>query len=168
MASPAGRAVAARYFPKSFQQWIVSSQYAATPAPPRPLPITDRYFLRQPHAQLADAQAEAAARGVPVFAVAYDPDHSSRSGLEYCLGHFMAWETTKRLVDEHFVPAVGPTSDPAFAALVPEDDPLEECRLVIFSGETILRSESVYANPSEGRKRVMGAIALDKAGRAGS
>lgn len=162
---PAGRAIAARYFPKSFAKWVISSQYAETPALPRPLPITDRYFLRQPHTNLSDAKSEAKARNLPVFAVTYDAAHSSRSRLEYCLGYFMQWETTKRLVDEHFVPAVGPSDDPEFAELVPADDPLEECHLTIFFGESTLRSESVYANPSVGRQRILEAISADRVRR---
>lgn len=78
----------------------------------------------------------------------------------------MTWDTTKRLVDEHFVPAVGPSTDPAFGALVPEDDPLEECRLVIFQGEKLFRSEAVYANPSVGRDRIRATIRLVIADRA--
>lgn len=165
LAFPAGRTIAARYFPKSFSKWIISSQYAEAPTLPRPLPITDRYFLRQPHTNLTDAKAEAQARNLPVFAVTYDAAHSSRSELEYCLSCFMRWETTKRLVDENFVPAVGPSDDPAFSALVPADDPLEECRLTIFVGDIILRSETVYANASEGRKRVLAAILADRVRR---
>lgn len=165
LGEPKGRVVAARYFPRSYPKWIAGSQYAQTPTPPRPLPITDRFFMRAPHTNLAEAKAEAEARGVPVFAVAYDPDHSSRSQLDYCLGYFMGWETTKRLVDQHFVAAVGPISDPDFRHIVPEDDPLEECRLVILDGNVTIRSESVYANSGEGRRRVLSAIESAKSNR---
>ena len=67
----------------------------------------------------------------------------------------MEYQNTKRIVDQHFVAAVGPSSDPAFGALVPSDDPLELARLVAFKPDgVIIRSEGVYANPDEGMKRV--------------
>ncbi len=95
-----------------------------------------------------------------VFVVVYDPEHPTRSKLDYSLGYFMEYQTTKRLVDQHFVAAVGPSSDPAFGALVPEDDPLELCLWVVTtSNGEILRSEGVYANPNEGMKRVRAVIA---------
>lgn len=162
LAYPQGRAVAARYLPKSFNRWIANSQYAAIPSPPSSLPVTDRYFLRQPHTLLADAKKEAEARGIPLFVVIYDPDHSSRSRLEYCLGNFMDWETNKRLVDEHFVPVVGPSSDPELGALVPDDDPLEECRLVIFDEAKVYKTESVYASAKEARKRLLSVLEMMK------
>lgn len=162
---PKGRAVAARYFPASFPKWVVSSQYGASTQPPRPAPVTDRFFLRQPHSDLADARAEAEARGVPVFAVIFDPDHSSHSRIAYRLGCFMEWEKLKRLVDTHFVPAVGPTSDAAFGALVPDDDPMEECRLVIFDRDHLLRTEPVYANPSVAWNRVLETLEQHEARR---
>jgi hypothetical protein len=155
--TPRGRSLAARYFPISFQQWVITSQYAAAHAP-QPAPIYDRFFLRAPHTDLSTARSEAGARGIPLFVVVYDKNHSSRSRLEWCLGYFMEWEATKRLVDEHFVVAVGPSSDSEFGGLVPADDPLEECRWIVLNAGEVIRSESVYANPSEGRKRVLATI----------
>ncbi len=79
--------------------------------------------------------------------------------MNYCLGYFMEWETTKRLVDEHFVCVLGPSSSPALGTLVPECDPLEECRLIVMtSSQKVIRSESVYANPSVGRERILATI----------
>jgi Restriction endonuclease len=157
LADPKGRTLAARYFPVSFQKWIAASQYAAAPAA-EPEQIRDRFFLRAPHTDLASAKAEAAARGVLLFVVVYDHNHSTRSRLNYCLGCFMEWETTKRLVDEHFVVAMGPSSEPTFGDLVPKDDPLEECRWIVLEGDQVIKSESVYANSFEGRKRVLSVI----------
>lgn len=158
--SPRGRSIAVRFMPISFQRWVIASQYAASPSPPTPLPINDRFFLRTPHSDLALAAAEAGARNVPLFVVIYDERHSSRSRLDYCLGWFMEFETTKRLVDEHFVVLVGSSSIPELAALVPADDPLEECRLVVQDQtRKVIYSESVYANSSEGLKRVRRMIA---------
>lgn len=155
--SPKGRAIAARYMPISFQKWVLSSQYAT--APVTPSVIHDRFFLRQPHSDLESALEEATARKALVLIVVYDERHSQRSRLNYCLGHFMEWESTKRLVDEHFVCVIGPSSSPALGALVPIDDPLEECRLIVMkNNQEVLRSESVYANASEGRKRIRASI----------
>jgi hypothetical protein len=107
---------------------------------------------------MATARAEAAARGVPLFVAVYDENHSSRSRMDYCLAYFMEWEITKRLVDQHFVVAIGASSDPAFGELVPADDLLEECRWIVLDGEKVIRSEPFYANPREGRKRVLAII----------
>lgn len=87
--------------------------------------------------------------------VIFDPAHPQRSKLNFALGYFMEYQTTKRLVDEHFVPIVGPSSGPQLSALVPEDDPLELCLWVVLNpAGDILRREGVYANPDEGMKRV--------------
>lgn len=156
--SPIGRSLAARYMPISFQQWVVTSQYAASLVVPGP--VHDRLFLRQPHSDLSTALEEATARNALVLVVIYDELHSQRSLLNYCLGYFMEWETTKRLVDDHFVCVLGPRSAAPLGNLVPEDDPLEECRLIIMdTTQRIIRSEAVYANPTEGLKRIRASIA---------
>ncbi len=104
--------------------------------------------------------AEAKARNVLAFVVIYDPAHPSHSKLDHALGYFMEYQTTKRLVDQHFVPITGPSDDPMFSALVPEDDPLELCLWVVLDGNgKVLRREGVYANPDEGMKRVRSVIA---------
>lgn len=155
--NPRGRVLAARYMPRSFNRWMQASQAAAFPSRPAPDPhhSANRFFLRPPHDDLDVARAEAAERGLPVFAVVFDAEHPTLSKLEFSLGYFMEYQTTKRIVDQHFVAAVGPSSDPAFGALVPSDDPLELARLVAFKPDgEIIRSEGVYANPDEGMKRV--------------
>lgn len=154
LSSPQGRVVAARYFPVSFPKWVTSSQYAEVPHGPKPLAIGDKYFLRPPHSSLDDAIAEAAARHVPVFAVVYDAEHSKQSRMAHGLGHYTDWESTKRLIDLHFVAAVGPSSDPKFGALVPKDDPLEVCWLSVFDEGGEYLSERVHANPGTGRQQV--------------
>lgn len=68
-----------------------------------------------------------------VFAVVNDPEHPTRSKLDFSLGYFMEYQTTKRLADQHFVAVMGPSNDPAFGALVPEDDPLELCLWVVMT-----------------------------------
>ncbi len=159
--APKGRALAARYFPISFQKWVLASQYVSSPIK-HALPLHDRFFMRQPHADLKIAQEEADARNLPVFIAVYDEHHSTRSRLDYCLAYFMEWETTKRLVDENFVVAIGPSSNTEFGKFVPDDDPLEECRWIVVDRGITVRSESFYANPSEGRKRVLQAIAATR------
>jgi hypothetical protein len=153
--SPQGRTLAARFMPVSFNAWIQQSQYAVAQPSRDPHLVHNEFFLREPHSHLADGLNEAIARGLLAFVVIFDPAHPQRSKLNYALGYFMEYQTTKRLVDEHFVPIVGPSSDPQLSALVPEDDPLELCLWIVLnpSGE-ILRREGVYANADEGMKRV--------------
>ena len=72
----------------------------------------------------------------------------------------MEYHTTKKLLDEYFIPAVVKDSNEKAAALVPSDDPLENCLWVVLTpaGE-VIKHESVYANPDEGLKRVRAVIA---------
>lgn len=153
--NPRGRTLAARFLPESFNAWVPQSQYAVAPPSADPQFIRNTFFLREPHSNLSDGLKEAAARRLLAFVVVFDPAHPQRSKLNFALGYFMEYQTTKRLVDEHFVPIVGPSSDPLLSALVPEDDPLESCLWVVLSptGE-VLHRERVYANPDEGMKRV--------------
>jgi hypothetical protein len=110
--------------------------------------------------------AEAKARNLLAFIVIFDPAHPSRSKLDFALGYFMEYQTTKRLVDQHFVPIVGPSNDPQFFVLVPKDDPLELCLWVVLDPDGgIIRREGVYANPDEGMRRVREVIALADARR---
>ncbi|QIB41670.1 restriction endonuclease (plasmid) [Rhizobium oryzihabitans] len=160
--SPRGRVLAARYMPKSFNRWIQASRAAAITSPSAdPQLSTNKFFLRAPHDDLQSARAEAAERNTMVFIVIYDPDHPTHSKLDYSLGYFMEYQTTKRLVDQHFVAVVGPSNDPELSALVPKDDPLENCLWVVLTstGEILIR-EGVYANADEGLKRVRQAIDL--------
>jgi hypothetical protein len=153
--SPGGRVLAARFMPTSFKAWIRNSQHAQAEYSLDPQLIRNTFFLREPHSDLSGALAEAAARKLLVFVVIYDPKHSTLSKLNYALGCFMEYETTKRLVDENFVALVGPSSDPALSELVPEDDPLESCLWVVLDlSGSIIRREQIYANPDEGMKRV--------------
>lgn len=154
--SPRARVLAARYMPKSFNRWIQASQAAATQlAPSDPQHSTNQYFLHPPHDDLETAKKEAEARGLLVFAVVYDPEHPSHSKLDHSLGCFMEYQTVKRLVAQHFVPLVGPSSDAQLSVLVPDDDPLENCLWVVMTPQgKVLRREGVYANPDVGLKRV--------------
>jgi hypothetical protein len=154
--SPRGRVLAARYTPRTFNRWIKASQAAAITTPLNdPQHSTNQFFLRPPHDSLESAKAEAAARGVLVFVVIHDPEHPTHSKLDFSLGYFLEYQTTKRLVDQHFVAIVGASEEPALRALVPEDDPLELCLWVVMTASgVVLRREGVYANPEEGLRRV--------------
>lgn len=160
--SPQGRVLAARYTPKSFNKYIHASRAAAALSPPAtdPQHSASQYFLRAPHDELGTAKAEAAERNLLVFAVIYDAEHPTRSKLDFSLGYFMEYQTTKRLVDQHFVAVVAPCQELGMAALVPEDDPLELCLWVVMTPEgAIIRREGVYANPDEGMRRVRDVVA---------
>jgi hypothetical protein len=158
--NPLGRTLATRFMPVSFKSWIQQSQVILAMPSADPQLIRNTFFIREPHGTLAQGLEEASARGLLVFVVIFDPAHPHRSKLNYALGYFMEYQTTKRLVDEYFVPVIGPTSDPDLKSLVPEHDPLELCLWVVLeSTGTVLRRESVYANPDEGMKRVREVIA---------
>ena len=117
------------------------------------------FFLNPPFDNLKAALSKSRERNMPVFTVIYDNDHPTRSKLSYSLGYFMEYQTTKRLVDEYFVAAVVPIHQADARKLIPEDDPLENCRLVVIRPDGhVLYSEGVYANPDEGLKRVRAII----------
>lgn len=159
--NPRGRVLAARYTPKSFNRWMQASSLAMVgERKPDPQRSGTRYFLRPPHSEVETAKAESLERGLPLFVIVYDEDHPTHSRLDYSLGYFMEYQTTKRLVDQHFVALLGPSSDPSLRILVPQDDPLENCLWVVMAPDgKVLRREGVYANPDEGMKRVRQVIA---------
>lgn len=154
--TPRGRILAARYMPKSFNEWVQASMTAAVQPPASdPHHSNNKYFLHSPHDDLETAKKEADARGLLVFVVVYDPEHPTHSKLDHSLGYFMEYQAVKRLVAQHFVPVVGPSTDEQLGALVADDDPLENCLWVVMTPQgKILRREGVYANPDEGLKRV--------------
>jgi hypothetical protein len=117
------------------------------------------FFLNPPFDDFKTAFSKAFERNVPVFTVIYDNDHPSKSKLTHSLGYFMEYQTTKKLVDEYFVTAVVPVHQADIRKLIPKDDPLENCRLVVIRADGhVLYSEGVYANPDEGLKRVRAII----------
>ena len=133
-------------------------QASETPAPRR-MPSAEMFF-RKPENNLKSALSLAGSIGKPIFAVIYDPGHPTQSKLSYSLGYFLEYQTTRKLVDEHFICALVPSSDADAKSFIPDDDPLENCRLVVLSPDgTVIRSEGVYANPDEGLKRTREAIA---------
>ncbi len=160
-----GLQLARRFMPRSFAWWAASHPVRGMDSPAAPSAREQPFFLREPHADLAVALREAGGRKSPVFCVIFDPAHPTRSKLNYALGYFMEYQATKRLVDEHFVAVVGPSSAAELSRMVPDDDPLELCLWVVLdpSGR-ILRREGVYANPDEGLKRVREVIRQSEGG----
>jgi hypothetical protein len=164
LSTPELATVAMRFFPVSYSEWRRISEYPAVDAIlPTSLPISQRHFVRLPHISLDSALVESKIRKVGIFIVIYDGHHSTLSDLQYCLGYYMEWQETKRLVDEHFVVVVGPRQNGSLDNLVPEDEPLEQCWSIIQNQDgKVIASEFLYPNSFEGRKRVRAAIASMK------
>lgn len=118
------------------------------------------FFINEPESDISSAIKLARKNGKMTFIVIYDNEHPTKSKLFYSLGCFMDYFTTKKLVEDHFIHAVVSSSSKKAKQYIPEDDPLENCRLIILSksGEVLL-SEGVYANPDEGLKRIRKVIA---------
>jgi hypothetical protein len=120
---------------------------------------TNSFFLQSPHTNILDAMKAAQKNKKLVFAVIYDEGHPKQSKLTFSLGYFMEYYTTKKLVDEYFVPVLLKASDNEAKRYIPEDDPLENCLWVVIDPDgKVLRREGVYANPDEGLKRVRAVI----------
>lgn len=133
--------------------------------PDRSMPSVDdgtaHLFVRAPIHEFVLALEEAQRLKKPVFLVIYDSNHPTRSKLAFTLGYFLEYETTRKLVDEHFVVAVVASTDVKASGLVPANDPLERARWVILSWDgTVLHSEGLRANPDEGLEQTRNAIAL--------
>jgi hypothetical protein len=90
--------------------------------------------------------------------VIYDGNHPLKSRLDWALGYFMEYETTKRLVKEYFIQVIVDSTKEDVHYYIPKDDPLETCLLVILYKDQIIRQETVYANMDEGLKRVRESI----------
>lgn len=118
------------------------------------------FFISEPVFDLAEAKVKSRESDKPLFLVIYDDEHPSKSKLDYSLGCFLEYFTTKKLLEQHYVCALLPASVPGVRAYVPENYPLENALLVITSADgEILRREGVYANLDEGLKRVRSVIA---------
>jgi predicted ATPase len=116
--------------------------------------MTD-YFFGRHSVDLDEAFARAREEHRPVFMVIYDSKRPSQSKLQYSLGYFMEYDTTKQLVQANFVQALLDVHAAGVRQYVPADDPLENCLLVLAAPTgKILRQETVYANPDEAMIRV--------------
>ncbi len=134
-----------------------------TPAPtavvqqklPTSAPPANQWFDGHVYQNLPEARKEAARRGLPLFVVIYDGEHPKRSRIYYSLTHFLDYQTVKNLVRENFVQVLVDYHNEGVSELVPSDDPLENCRLVVIAPDGgVLRSEGVYANPDVALERV--------------
>ncbi len=113
------------------------------------------HFNSRPFTNLALALAFAKAQGKPLFLVLFDSASPTYSQLNYLLGYFLEHEETKNLVEQNFVVAVVPSSQPEAAAFVPPDNALEKALWVVVGLDgSLLARETVYANGEEGLKRV--------------
>ncbi len=133
----------------------MGEQPSNTVAPKTPLTHNNQFFSGEVFNDLAEAKRAAEEREVPMFIVIYDNKHFRKSKLEYSLGYFMEYPTTKKLVNENFVQVLLQSEREEASKLVPQDDPLENSLLVVLTPDgSILRQEGVYANPDEGLRRV--------------
>lgn len=123
---------------------------SATSAPP-----VNQWFDGDVYTNLPEAKKEATRQGLPLFMVIYDGQHPKRSRIYYSLTHFLDYQTVKDLVRENFVQALVDYHSTGVAELVPSDDPLENCRLVVMAPNgDVVRSEGVYANPDVALRQV--------------
>ncbi|WP_278443817.1 hypothetical protein [Pseudomonas oryzihabitans] len=122
--------------------------------------FVDDMFLNKPFNSFEQALQASEINQKPVFLVVYDADHPELSKLAYALGYFLEFSLTRKLIDQYFVAAVVPSQDFTITKLIPEDDPLEECRLVVLNNGKVIYSDSVYANAKEALKIVRSIIKM--------
>ena len=128
--------------------------FGATQSGRRPI------FISEPLQDITVAKKIAQQDNKLVFAVIYDENHPKKSQLLYSLGCFMDYMTTKQLVEKNFISVLASSSNKDAAALIPTDNPLENCFWVVFNSVgKVVHTEEVYANASEGLKRVKDVIA---------
>jgi len=113
--------------------------------------LSAHLFLREPEHCIEEAMKKASVINKLLFVIIYDPAHPTKSNLSYSLGHFLQYQTTRKLVDQSFVCVLVSVLDETAKALVPGEDALDNCRWVVLNeAGDVLRSESVYANADEG------------------
>lgn len=116
--------------------------------------IENKYFIGKVQTDLNQAKELSKKSNKPLFIVIYDKTHPKLSKLDYSLGYFMEYETTKKLVNNNFIQVLIDSGKPEVRELVPAEEPLENCLLTILTPDNkIIRQEGVYANPDEGLKR---------------
>ncbi len=121
------------------------------------------FFKGKVFSNLTSAKFESEKKQRPIFMVIFDGSHSKNSRLEWTLGYFMEYDTTKKLVNDNFVQVIVDKTKENVSKYIPENDPLEKCLLVVIYNDQIIRQETVYANPDEGMKRVKETIKKIKA-----
>jgi serine/threonine protein kinase len=114
-----------------------------------------RYFYGEIFAdyELALHQSQVLSR--PLFLVVFDSKREDNSALQHRLGYFTEFAGTKEALEKHFVQAIVDVHKLPIRHFIPKEDRLEHCLMAVLTpnGDP-LRVESVYANPSEGAKRV--------------
>lgn len=113
------------------------------------------FFIGATLTSLSDALITARQENKGLFIVIYDPEHSTNSQLDYCLGYFSEYQITKRLINQNFVQAIVSSSSTDTQRYTPQNYHMEKCLLVVLDRrQQIISQEEVYANPDEGLKRV--------------
>jgi len=114
-----------------------------------------KFFKGKVFDNLEQAQELSTKSNKPIFIVIYDKNQPKISKLDYSLGYFMEYETTKKIVSDNFIQVLIDSDSKGAKELIPLNEPLENCLLTILSPKKdILKQEGVYANPDEGLKRV--------------
>lgn len=120
----------------------------------------NKYFLGKVQTDLNQAKELAKKVNKPLFIVIYNKSHPKLSKLDYSLGYFMEYETTKKLVNRNFIQVLIDSEKPGVKEIIPAEEPLENCLLTILTPDNkIIKQEGVYANPDEGLKRTKDIIA---------
>lgn len=113
------------------------------------------FFIWKTYDNLDIAKDIAKKENKPIFMVIYDGKSKTKSQLNYSLKYFTEYDTTKRLLHNNFIQLLLDKNSGETEKLVPIDDPLENCIMIILSADgKILKREWVYANPDEWLKRV--------------
>jgi len=121
------------------------------------------FFKGKVFDNLASAKLESEKLNKPIFMVIFDGNHPKKSRIDWALGYFMEYDTTKKLVSDNFIQVIVDCTKENVRKYIPEDKPLETCLLVILNKDDIIRQETVYANMDEGMKRVRESIKKIKA-----
>jgi len=121
---------------------------------PENIKTENKYFLGKVFIDLIQAKELSNKLKKPLFIVIYDKTRPKLSKLDYSLGYFMEYETTKKLVNNNFVQVLIESEKPGVKELISPEEPLENCLLTILTPDNkILRQEGVYGNPDEGLRR---------------
>lgn len=124
-----------------------------------PIDFFKSLFKSKIFTNLQDAQELAKKHKKPIFVIIYDSNHPTNSKLKYSSGYFLEYKTTRDLIERTFIIALLKSDSPGVAEFVPTDDPLENCRWIVFGKDCqILRSEGLYANSDEGLQRTKAVV----------
>jgi hypothetical protein len=89
------------------------------------------FFIGATLTSLSDALITARQENKGLFIVIYDPEHSTNSQLDYCLGYFSEYQITKRLINQNFVQAIVSSSSTDTQRYIPQNYHMEKCLLVV-------------------------------------